>query len=435
MSAPANAPLSALIRRADVRRLLDALGEGECRFVGGVVRDALSGRPLGDIDLATRLSPQEMCARLEAAGIRWVATGLAHGSISAWVEGTRFELTRLRRDEEGDGRHARIAPVDDWDEDARRRDFTINAIYADAAGNIHDPLGGRADLCARRVRFIGAARERITEDYLRILRFFRFSASHGGEQPDAAGMAACVALQAGLARISAERIQEELRRILLLERSSEALKWMTEGGILQQCLGMRIGEDDLARHKALLRIESALGLPPDAGLGLAALLKGAVREAREAREGEKVQNIAQRLRLSRARTRRLMRALGEDLAQPPPSRAAKELLYRHGREGARDILLLSWAAGSATRTENEEKKEEEWRRSFGEIAGVAPPHFPLTGDMVMGLGISAGVAVGEILARVEKRWIAADFAGDEAWVLAQARAAISEMRAEGASGV
>ena len=411
--------LRALVQRGDVRRLFAALGAGECRLVGGAVRDALQGRHTGDIDLAARLAPEEVCRRLEAAGIRVLPTGLAHGTVSAWVGETRFEITRLRRDEETDGRHARIAPVDGWDEDARRRDFTINAIYADAGGGLHDPLGGAADLQARRVRFIGAADERIREDYLRILRFFRFSASHGGERPDADGLAACTALQAGLTRISGERIQDELGRILRLQRGGEACAWMMQAGVLGRCLGAAPAEDGLARLQALMQAEAALNLPADACLRLAALLPGP----------EAAHTVAQRLRLSRACARRLGAALQETVAKPPAPAQAQALLYRFGRQGVRDMLLLAWA-GSAARGE---KHAQGWRRACSEIAAAAVPRLPLTGDMVMRLGVGEGEAVGAVLAQVEQRWLAGGLAGDEDWALAQARLAVAALETEAAA--
>ena len=408
-----NPALAVLLKRDDLRSLFQALGEENIRLVGGIVRDALLGiLPDGtalDIDLASRLEPEEVCERLTKEGIRFAPTGLAHGTISAWIDDTRFEITRLRRDEESDGRHARIQPIDDWDEDAKRRDFTINAIFADAAGVIHDPLGGREDLQQRRVRFIGVPQERIEEDYLRILRFFRFSASRGGSRPDAEGLAACAALQSGLKRISGERIHEEMSRILMLERGGEALEWMEKSGVLARCLDVAVEQAALSRYKALVEIESSLGMEGDVDLRFAALLSGE----------EDARKLCERLRFSRVAARRLANLFAGRLTTPPSEKEIRGLLYHRGRDGAQDILLLSWAASEA--------RGKDWRHAFDLARASELPHFPLTGAMVLELGVEEGEAVGEVLAQVEARWIAADFTGDLQWAQAQAREVIKTL--------
>ena len=410
-----NPALAVLLRRDDLRSLFHALGVENIRLVGGIVRDALLGiLPDGalDIDLASRLSPEEVCERLAKEGIRFAPTGLAHGTISAWIDDTRFEITRLRRDEESDGRHARIQPIDDWDEDAKRRDFTINAIFADAAGVIHDPLGGREDLQQRRVRFIGVPQERIEEDYLRILRFFRFSASRGGSRPDAEGLAACAALQSGLKRISGERIHEEMSRILMLERGGEALEWMEKSGVLARCLDVAVEQAALSRYKALVEIESSLGMEGDVDLRFAALLSGE----------EDARKLCERLRFSRVAARRLANLFAGKLTAPPREEEIRGLLYRHG-DDARGILLLSWATSEARGWPT----SKEWHHAFKVAQASEIPRFPLTGAMVLELGVEEGEAVGEVLAQVEARWIAADFTGDLQWAQAQAREVIKTL--------
>ncbi|MCY4052298.1 MAG: CCA tRNA nucleotidyltransferase [Hyphomicrobiales bacterium] len=400
------ASLEELVGREDVRLLFAMLGEENIRLVGGAVRDVLLELEVGDIDVASRLSPDEVIARLVREGVRVVPTGLAHGTVSAWVGGTRFEITQLRRDEETDGRHARIKAIDDWDEDAARRDFTVNALYLDGKGVLHDPLDGAADLRAGRVRFIGESRERIKEDYLRILRFFRFTAGYGGAHPDAEGLSACEELRGGLSRISGERIDEEVSRILMLPRGGNALEWMESCGVLKECLG----DVRLERYKALIEIESSLGLESDAGLRLGILL----------RDENAARDVSERLRFSRAYTRRLAVMFSAMLSNVPSGLEVRSLLYRYGRASARDILLLSWSNGAAR------DNVKEWKKALEGLEGEIPD-FPLTGSMVMDLGVGEGELVGRVLSRVESRWISGGFEGDSDWAVRCAREEIASL--------
>ncbi|MCY4038240.1 MAG: CCA tRNA nucleotidyltransferase [Hyphomicrobiales bacterium] len=400
------ASLKALTGREDVRSLFAMLGEGNIRLVGGAVRDALLDLEVKDIDVASRLSPDEVIARLVREGVRVVPTGLAHGTVSAWVEGTRFEITQLRRDEETDGRHARVEAIDDWDEDAVRRDFTVNALYLDGDGVLHDPFDGVADLKAKRIRFIGESRERIREDYLRILRFFRFTAGYGGARPDAEGLSACEELREGLSRISGERIDEELSRILMLPRGGDALEWMESCGVLRECLG----DVRLERYKALIEIESSLGLESDAGLRLGVLLH----------DEKGVRDVGERLRFSRVYTRRLTMMFSAMLSNIPSDLEVRGLLYRYGRSSARDILLLSWSNGVLR------DNVQEWKKALEGLEGEIP-NFPLTGSMVMDLGVKEGELVGKVLSRVESRWISGGFKGDSDWAVQCAREEIASL--------
>lgn len=400
------ASLKALTGREDVRSLFAMLGEGNIRLVGGAVRDALLELKVKDIDVASRLSPGEVIARLVREGVRVVPTGLAHGTVSAWVEGTRFEITQLRRDEETDGRHARVEAIDDWDEDAVRRDFTVNALYLDGEGVLHDPFDGVADLKAKHIRFIGESRERIQEDYLRILRFFRFTADYGGARPDAEGLSACEELREGLSRISGERIDEEMSRILILPRGGKALEWMESCGVLEKCLG----DVNLERYEALVEIESLLGLKSDAGLRLGVLL----------RNEKAVRDVGERLHFSRVYTRRLTVMFSAMLSNIPSSLEARDLLYRYGRASALDILLLSWSNGVF------HDKVQEWKKALKGLESEIP-NFPLTGSMVMDLGIEEGELVGEVLSRVESRWISRGFEGDSDWAVQCAREEIESL--------
>ena len=241
----------------------------EARAVGGVVRNSLLGRAVTEVDFATDAKPEDIVRLADEAGLaKLVPTGIAHGTVTVIAGGVPFEVTSLRRDVETDGRHATVAFGGDWAGDARRRDFTMNALYADAAGKVHDPLGGLSDLRAGRVRFVGDAAERIREDYLRTLRFFRFSADYSHGDFDAAGVAAAIRERAGLSRLSRERVRMEMLRILLTRRAPEAIEVMDESGLLLLLLG---GVVRRARFERLCQIEAALERAPDAILRLAAL--------------------------------------------------------------------------------------------------------------------------------------------------------------------
>ncbi len=245
-------------------------GGAQARIVGGAVRNALLGEPVRDIDIATTAEPVDVVRLAVAAGLKAVPTGLEHGTVTVIVHRTPFEVTTLRRDVETFGRHARVAFTTDWGEDARRRDFTINALYCDAAGTVHDPLGGYGDIAGRRVGFIGDAHERIREDYLRILRFFRFCAEYAQGAPDAAGLAAAIELRSGLDQLSGERIRAELLRLLAAPRAVETAVVMEEAGILDHALDARLPRsvDVLGR---VAEIEAALGRDGDPVLRLGAL--------------------------------------------------------------------------------------------------------------------------------------------------------------------
>ena len=260
----------------------------ETRAVGGAVRNALLGLPVTEIDLATTAEPEQVMALAEEAGLKAVPTGIDHGTVTVIADGLPFEVTTLRRDVETFGRHAKIAYTTSWEEDAKRRDFTLNALYADRDGKVFDPLGGYDDLAAGRVRFIGDAEARIKEDFLRILRFFRFHAYYGKGDMDAAGLKAAVKLRAGIEQLSAERVAGELRRILVAPQAACAVEALYDYGLLTGVLG---GVPRLGRFERLVAIEAANALAPDASLRLAALAVFVE---------EDVARLAERLRLSNA---------------------------------------------------------------------------------------------------------------------------------------
>jgi poly(A) polymerase len=367
-------------RRRGMARLLDALGasDGMTRYVGGAVRDDLLGLPVSDIDLATRILPQEVVGRLEGAGIKAVPTGIDHGTITAVSDGQVVEVTSLRRDVATDGRRATIAYTDDWQEDAARRDFTINALLADPDdGTIHDFFGGLADLEDRHIRFIGEPLERIAEDHLRILRFFRFHARYGRGEPDAAALAACTARANDLMALSRERIADELLKLLALDDPTPTLVTMLERQILLPVLP----EIDPARSadlQSLINGEAEAGVAPDALRRLAALLPA---------DGLVTSKVATRLRLSNKARKRLACTADRDVSTSPQA-----LAYWVGPECAVDRLLL---AGK--------------RSEAASIAGWTPPPLPIGGTKLMALGLPEGPLIARTIRAIEKRWVEGGF--------------------------
>ena len=386
--------------------------EDRARFVGGAVRNALLGVPVSDLDIATQFTPDEVMRRLAAANLRAVATGIEHGTITAIADGTAFEVTSLRRDVETFGRRAVVAFTTDWKEDALRRDFTINALYATPDGTLFDYFSGLEDIAARRVRFIGDASLRIREDYLRILRFFRFHAWYGRRAPDAAGISACVAEKHGAKLLSGERVQKELLLLLRAQNPVSVLTLMQSNGILEEFLP---GKLQIQRLGCLIGIERDIGAAPDALIRLAALLPGSAAQAR---------GIAQALRLSNEARDRIVAAAEKDeriSASMPPS-LVKELLYRSGFERFRDQLLLNWALSCATPTDSN------WRATFALMQSWKIPELPIDGNDVMALGIPEGPEIGVRLSEVEQWWIEQDFAAGRLELLEKLRDAVRKPR-------
>ena len=388
--------------------LLAALAAGgiEVRFVGGCVRDALlevaKAGETADIDLATPARPQAVMAALAAAGVRALPTGIAHGTVTAVIVPRSFEITTLRRDVETDGRHAVVAFDAGWAEDAARRDFTINAIYLAPDGTLDDPVGGRADLAARRVRFVGDPATRIAEDVLRILRYYRFEARFGGGEGDAAARAACRAAVAGLSGLSAERVSRELLRLIAGPDPACTLQMMRDDGVLAVVL------PEATRIERLARL---VDLSPDPLLRLAALI--------EVDKGGATA-LADRLRLSTAQRRRVAGLASLWPLDPDgDARAQRLALYRLGAERYRDIALLSAADGrmATARLQELSALAEDW----------PIPVFPLGGDDVTALSITPGPRVGRLLAAVRRWWEDGDFIADRAACLAR----LKELAARG----
>jgi poly(A) polymerase len=361
-------------------RLIAALdGEADgVRYIGGWVRDTLLDLSPQDIDVATRLAPPEVERRARAAGINtWSsASGVAHGTIGVLIDGRTLEVTTLRRDVATDGRHATVAFTEDWREDAARRDFTINALSADPlTGEVHDYFGGLDDLAAGRVRFIGEPLQRIAEDHLRILRFFRFHARFGRGAPDAASYAACVARAKDLMALSRERIAAELLKLLALPDPVETVRAMLDGRLFEPVLPEI---DDATRLAGLVEAERAAGIVPDGLRRLAALLPPSPTT---------VEQVAARLRLSKAERRRLVLAADPDIAAQPAA-----LAYAVGSEAAVDRLLLAGKAEAAQGIDG-------WER----------PPFPLSGGDLIAWGLKPGPVVAATLRAVEQRWVEAGF--------------------------
>jgi poly(A) polymerase len=366
--------------RPGITRLLTALGadQGGARFVGGAVRDALLGLNDEDLDLATPHAPDDVVRRLEAAGIKAIPTGIAHGTVTAVSSGTVVEVTTLRHDVSTDGRRATVAFTDDWAADAARRDFTINALYAEPfTGEVHDYVGGDEDIVARRVRFIGAPLDRIAEDHLRILRFFRFHARFGHGDPDAPALDACTARANDLMALSRERIADELLKLLALPDPSPTVGLMQQRGILAPVLPELVG-DSAAALAALAAAEQAASIAPDPLRRLAAILP------RDADIGAK---IAARLKLSKKARQRLADAGPSDLGANP-----RALAYRLGTTGAQDRLLIAGDHPAAA-----------------DLTDWPVPRLPLSGGDLIARGVGQGPAVARALKAIEADWIAAGF--------------------------
>jgi poly(A) polymerase len=375
--------------------VLDSDGE-EARVIGGAVRNALLGEPLGDIDIATTALPEEVVRRVEAHGFKAVPTGIAHGTVTVVIGGRPFEVTTLRSDIETFGRHATVAFGRDWTADAHRRDFTMNALSASRDGVVHDPVGGLADLQARRVRFIGEPLKRIEEDYLRILRFFRFHAAYGRGPLDPAGLAACIAGRDGLDQLSRERVRMEMLKLMPAPGALTALEAMADAGLLLRVLG---GVPNLMYLQRLIELEAALATPADAIRRLGALAVLIVEDAERLRE---------RLRLSNGENSRLT-AIGRGWwrAAPPDGQRAREVLYESGVETFTDQVLIGWARSQAPVT------DEAWRDFLALPHHWSVPVFPLRAADFLARGVAKGPALGAALAAAEREWIAAGFPTDE----------------------
>ncbi len=406
---------AAWLEDADLQRLLAALsadGE-EARVAGGAVRNALMGQPVADIDIATTNLPDETIARAQAAGFKTVPTGKDHGTITVVAHHQPFEVTTLRDDVETDGRHAKVAFGKDWKRDAERRDFTFNALYAQADGQVIDLVGGLKDLEERRVRFIGDAEARIREDYLRILRFSRFFATYGHGRPDAEGLKACAKLKGGMSRLSAERVWAEIRRLLGASDPSRALLWMRTTSVLSTILPEteKWGIDTI---HPLITSEADLGWQPDPLLRLVAMVPP---------DAARLQAMGDRLRLSKADAARIVSwAQAPGIEPDMDERVLAKLLYRHGRDGIEDRLKLSLATarGKAVAETSELYRAGGFSRLLGLAGKWEKPQLPIRGADLIEAGSKQGPELGAVLAQLEDEWVESNFALDRAALLARA---------------
>jgi poly(A) polymerase len=365
----------------------------------------LMGREVDDIDIATQLTPDEVVALCKAQNFAAHPTGIEHGTVTVVVNHKPFEVTTLRRDVSTDGRRATVAFTESWEEDAQRRDFRMNALYADAQGVVHDPTGGGLDDVRKgRVIFIGDASTRIREDYLRILRFFRFNAWYARGPLDPTGLSACADLVAGLDALSVERIWKEVKKLLAAPDPRAAWEAMKAIEVVAHALPELSNE---ARLDALVSLEVDLMLHVDPMARVAAALT----------YQESAKALARRLKLSNEERDRLVAALGDDvkLTSYMSLREMRRAIYKLGNEAFSDRIKLAWADGGG-------EKAQQWRALVAHGQMWTPPKLPLTGDDVMAAGVPAGPKVGVILREVEDWWIDADFPDDKLSVIERLKA-------------
>lgn len=390
------------------RRVFDTLEHAgfNVRAVGGTVRNTLLGEPVSDIDLAVDASPQLVMAAAKRAGLKVVPTGIAHGTITIVVDGTPFEVTSLRQDVATDGRRATVAYTSDWNADAERRDFTINAIYCDRNGVLFDPVGGLADIAKRRVRFIGDAHARIREDYLRILRFFRFSAQYAEGVLDPPGLAACINERAGLQLLSAERVRHEFLRLLEAPSCAPVIACMEEHGFIVDLVGTKGNVAALAALIANAASAAKPAPPDDAVLRLAALAVAT---------SDEVAGLKVRLRLSNAEAERiaLTASTAQSIGPQTNTASLQELIYRNGNKAVRDGIALAWARHDATNGVDTSSAGAPTSGIFTAMLATAAtwsaPALPIAGRDLIARGIPPGPRVRAIIDEFERWWIEAGF--------------------------
>jgi poly(A) polymerase len=380
---------------------IEAAG-GEARMVGGAVRNALLGEPVHEVDIATTLAPEATMRSAQAAGLKAHPTGIDHGTVTIVSGNNAFEVTTLRHDVETHGRHATVAFTDDWQADAARRDFTMNALYASLDGEIFDPLGGIGDALCRNVRFAGDAETRIREDFLRVLRFFRFHAQYGDGALDEAGLAACTRLKDGLNKLSRERVGQEMKKLLLAKGAAQAAGLMNGAGVSQVLFGRDLDDAVLER---LAAIDAANALSPDYPLRLAGCLAMSADE------------LGESLRLSNAEVRAIA-ALREAM---PPSPALREnerkvVLYHTGAETFTRAARLAWAHSNAP------AGDAAWLGRLTLLEEWPLPALPVTGSDLIAAGLEPGPELGATLRRLEDWWVAGGFVATREELLAKVSA-------------
>ena len=395
---------AAWLAEPNLQQLLAALSEGgeEARVVGGAVRNTLLGEPVGDIDIASTTLPEETKARAQSCRFKVVPTGIEHGTVTVIAQGVPYEVTTLRADVETHGRQATVAFGRDWQVDAERRDFTVNALYVRANGDVIDHVGGLADIERRELRFIGDAEQRITEDYLRILRFFRFFAWYGSGRPDTSGLKACAKLKSQLSTLSAERVWSELKKLLTAPDPSRALLWMRTSGVLTQILpeSEKWGIDSI---HGLIKAERDLDWKPDALLRLQAIVPpDAVRMA----------EMGKRLRLSNAEKARLENWALTDVPKSELSDTGLiKLIYSGSRQALIDRLKLALVSARAQAEGDNQAmiRSAQLNRLLDVAQSAEVPVFPVGGADLMKQGLEKGPALGQRLKALEAAWLASDF--------------------------
>ncbi len=426
-SRPGDAPVGQLspqdwMQAAETKAVMAALtAEGaEVRFVGGCVRDAVLRRPIRDIDIATHDPPEKVMTLLERAGLRAVPTGIAHGTVTAVVGRAHFEITTLRCDVETFGRHARVEFTNDWAADAARRDFTLNALFCTADGMIFDPHDGLADLGAGRVRFVGDAMQRIDEDVLRLLRFFRFHAHYGRPPADRDALDACRAQAHKLPTLSGERVSGEIFKLLQAPDPASVLLLMQAERVLAYLLPEAT---DIGRLRTLCFLETRglvrAGIKTDALRRLAAVLKV---------DHSGAATVADRLKLSNGQTDRLVALAAPDRVPDPSMTAptARRLLHRIGAERFRDLLLLGWAAVKAVDAHRPPGETERWLGLLDLADAWQPVTLPVRGQDVLALGVPHGPKIGAILAEIERWWEDGDFRAGRGAALERLRQLVTD---------
>ena len=380
-------------------------GGFQIRAVGGSIRNTLLGHPVKDIDLATTASPEISQQLAEQAGLKVIPTGLQHGTITVMSEGEAFEVTTLRTDVETDGRHAKVAFTDNWKEDASRRDFTINALYTDRHGTLYDPIDGYQDILSRKLKFIGTARNRIREDYLRILRYFRFQSEYDLKALDSTSLLSCVQEREGLRRLSAERIATEIERLLKGPYSKDIIRLMFEHGMLSRITGTVC--NPLSFEK-LLCLEKTLNLPNNAMLRLAALACNSFQDAKL---------LGKRFKLSNEKKTTL-----EELFEPAfhiepdmPELQAKTVLYHMGKTAYQNRILFSWIKSCLPET------HPAWQNQYTLAEHWQIPEFPIKGRDLIEAGFSKGPELGILLKKLENYWISMNFSPSKVDLLEQAK--------------
>ncbi|MEQ8390296.1 MAG: CCA tRNA nucleotidyltransferase [Thalassospira sp.] len=406
----------------DTARVFDAIAQhgGQARFVGGMVRDALLKRDLFDVDIACDLAPEETAKALEKVGIRVIPTGIKHGTITAVTDAGAYEITTLRVDVLSDGRHAEVAFTDSWLEDAKRRDFTFNAIYCDLDGAVYDPFDGETDLREGRVRFIGVAENRIAEDYLRILRFFRFQAWFGRPPIDPIGAEACRKAAKSLVDISAERIRDEMFKLLRSQSPASTIGNMIGFGVLPAILPQLVQTDCLRIMQWL--DSTALADPairPDPLRRLAALFAvGELHDDAENQDGKPAtaEQLARGLRLSNDETDRFVAMISHaPLIDPElPIETIHRDLYRIGADAFRDAVLLAWSARASVPPRCSRTENEQWKSLLAIAADWQPVTLPMQGRDILSAGLApAGPKIGVMLKQAEEYWLDHGFAPDK----------------------